>query len=187
LAFNVTIEGSDEGVNWDFTDVSLRGISEINGSVSRDIIQGSNRQDVINGGAGHDQLYGGTGRDTLNGGEDSDFLYGEDGRDTLFGGSGNDILNGGAGRDTLTGGEGFDIFEFGPNSGRDIITDFNVAADLIDLSSFDGEITFDDLTFVTTDAGVRVEFGDSSAVFEDVANSHTLHRQAMLNKGIACL
>ena len=88
---NVTIEGSNDGVNWDFSDVILRQISEINGGEARDIIQGSNQANTINGGAGHDQLYGGKGRDTLNGGEDSDFLFGENGRDTLFGGSGNEI------------------------------------------------------------------------------------------------
>ena len=121
---NVTIEGSGDGVNWDFSDIKLIGIASINGNEGRDIIQGSNRSDVISGGAGHDQLYGGIGRDTLNGGADSDFLFGERGRDTLLGGAGNDVLNGGQARDFLTGGEGFDIFEYGPGSGHDIITDF---------------------------------------------------------------
>lgn len=165
---NVTIEGSDEGVNWDFSDVILRHISEINGGDARDIIQGSNRADTINGGVGHDQLYGGKGRDTLNGGEDSDFLFGEGGRDNLSGGAGNDVLNGGKGRDTLTGGEGFDIFEFEAGSGRDVITDFETSADMIDLSSFAGEISFEDLSFESTDNGVRIDFEGSSVLLEDV-------------------
>jgi len=165
---NVTLEGSDEGVNWNFSDVILRGIAEINGGASRDIIHGAKRHDVINGEAGHDQLYGGTGNDTLNGGADSDFLYGEDGRDTLFGGTGNDILNGGAGNDNLTGGEGFDIFEFSAASGTDVISDFTVSEDWIDLTSFDGEISFADLSFQTTTNGVRVDFGDSSVILENI-------------------
>lgn len=165
---DVTIEGSDEGVNWDFSGVILRQISEINGGNARDIIQGSNRADTINGGAGHDQLYGGKGRDTLNGGEDSDFLYGENGRDVLSGGAGNDVLNGGQGRDVLTGGEGFDIFEFEAGSGRDVITDFETGSDFIDLSSFDGEISFEDLNFVNTENGVRVEFEGSSVILENI-------------------
>ena len=165
---NVTIGGSDEGVNWDFTDVILRGISEINGGEARDIIHGSSRDNTINGGAGPDQLYGGKGRDTLNGGEDSDFLFGELGRDNLFGGAGNDVLNGGKGRDFLTGGAGFDMFEFEAGAGHDVITDFEVSADLIDLSSFDGELSFEDLSFRSTDSGVRVFFEGSSVVLENV-------------------
>ena len=165
---NVTLEASDEGVNWDFSDVRLNGIAEINGGTGRDIIQGSNRKDVINGGDGHDQLYGGNAQDTLNGGADSDFLYGENGRDTLIGGSGNDILNGGRHRDTLTGGEGFDIFEFSPDSGSDIVTDFDVTADLIDLTAFEGSITYEDLQFVQLNTGLRVIMGSSVALLENV-------------------
>ena len=89
---NVILEGSNDGVNWDFSNITLRQISEINGGDSRDIIQGSTQADVINGGAGHDQLYGGIGRDTLNGGADSDFLFGENGKDTLYGDLGNCLL-----------------------------------------------------------------------------------------------
>ena len=165
---NVTIEGSGDGVNWDFSDIKLIGIASINGNEGRDIIQGSNRSDVINGGAGHDQLYGGIGRDTLNGGADSDFLFGERGRDTLLGGAGNDVLNGGQARDFLTGGEGFDIFEYGPGSGDDIITDFTLGEDFIDLNGFDGEVTYEDLRFVQTATGLRVYMGDSSAILENV-------------------
>ena len=165
---NVTLEASDEGVNWDFSDIRLNDIAEINGGDGRDIIHGSNRQDVINGGAGHDQLYGGNSRDTLNGGSDSDFLYGENGSDTLNGGSGNDILNGGQHRDFLTGGEGFDIFVFGPDSGSDIITDFDVTADLIDLTAFEGSITYENLQFTQLTSGLRVIIGSSVVLLENV-------------------
>lgn len=165
---NVTIEGSSDGVNWNFSGINVNGIAAINGNDGQDIIQGSNGSDTINGGAGHDQIYGGTGQDTLIGGADSDFLFGENGRDTLSGGSGNDILNGGQGRDFLTGGEGFDIFEYGPSSGHDIITDFTLGEDFIDLNGFDGEVTYEDLRFVQTATGLRVYMGDSSAILENV-------------------
>ena len=165
---NVTIQGSNDGINWDFSNIILSQISEINGGDSRDIIQGSGRADVINGGAGHDQLYGGTGQDILNGGTDSDFLFGENGRDTLSGGTGNDVLNGGQGHDTLTGGEGFDIFVFGPDSGQDTITDFNVTADLIDLQAFEGLVNYDDLEFTLGETGLTVSFGNSSVILENI-------------------
>ena len=165
---NVTIEGSNDGVNWDFSDVRLNGIAEINGGEGRDIIRGSSRSDTINGGAGHDQLYGGTGRDVLNGGADSDFLYGEIGRDTLNGGAGNDILNGGKAKDILTGGEGFDIFEFDQDSYHDTITDFTVGEDLIDLTSYEEITNYDDISFEQTDTGLKVFFGVSSVLLENI-------------------
>jgi len=65
-------------------------------------------------------------------------------RDVLTGAQGNDILVGGSGRDTLTGGAGADRFAFSrPNEGIDIITDFVVADDRIDISAtgFGGGLT----------------------------------------------
>ena len=89
-------------------------------------------------------------------------------RQTLLGGAGNDVLNGGQARDFLTGGEGFDIFEYEPGSGHDIITDFTLGEDFIDLNGFDGEVTYEDLRFVQTATGLRVYMGDSSAILENV-------------------
>lgn len=51
--------------------------------------------------------------------------------DTLNGLDGDDILDGGLGNDTLSGGAGADSFVFGPESARDIITDFNQGDDKI--------------------------------------------------------
>lgn len=45
--------------------------------------------------------------------------------DTLTGTSGKNVLTGGGGNDTLTGGAGADTFVFNPDSGTDVITDFN--------------------------------------------------------------
>jgi len=69
----------------------------------------------INGEAGNDTLWGSNGSDTIDGGE---------GSDTLFGGSGND---------TLTGGSGEDTFQFTATSGTDVITDFALSEDVIQL------------------------------------------------------
>lgn len=82
---------------------------------------------ILQGLAGNDALLGGSQGDTLNGGI---------GNDTLNGGSGDDLLTGGPGRDRLTGEPGRDRFSFTtPNEGVDQILDFEVAADLIQLSS----------------------------------------------------
>ncbi len=166
---DVSIIGSDQADVFDFTDVKLSKISEINAGEGMDIVHGSNGGDIILGEGGHDQLYGGNGRDKLYGGEDSDFLYGESGKDQLFGEAGNDILDGGTGKDILTGGEGYDIFVFREDSGTDTITDFELTKDLIDLSGFADPFSMEDLAMTEIDGGVKVDFGDSAVIVEDVS------------------
>ena len=76
--------------------------------------------------------------DNLSGGSGADNMAGGAGVDTINGGVGNDTLNGGLGNDVMTGGGGSDIFRFdtaiagGGNVDR--ITDYNVAADSMQLS-----------------------------------------------------
>ena len=67
------------------------------------------------------------------------------GDDTLSGGAGSDLLDGGYGNDELSGGPGADVFVFAHDSGYDVVTDFRIDEDSIDLSAFDGIDTIDDL------------------------------------------
>ncbi len=67
------------------------------------------------------------------------------GSDTLLGTAGDDTLIGGAGNDTLVGREGADTFVFDEGHGKDTITDFNPGTDIVDLSRFDDEITWNAL------------------------------------------
>lgn len=67
---------------------------------------------------------GAAGADTLNGG------FGDD---TLDGGAGDDLLIGGKGHDHQTGGSGADIFLFHGRDGVDVITDFEIGVDQIEL------------------------------------------------------
>jgi serralysin len=67
---------------------------------------------------------------------------------TLIGGIGANALTGGAGKDTLTGGAGADKFNFNAASDsgatlavRDVITDFTLGLDKIDLSGIDANTT----------------------------------------------
>ena len=80
------------------------------------------------------------GDDTVEGGEGKDIIYGQGGDDTLIGGLGNDIL---------VGGEGDDIFKWVDeplDDYRDVITDFEVGSDRIDLSELlHDENTMDDV------------------------------------------
>jgi len=70
---------------------------------------------------------------TINGGAGNDTLWGSNGDDVIDGGAGNDSLFGGAGDDTLTGGAGDDVFQFTATNGSDVITDFAVNGDSIEL------------------------------------------------------
>lgn len=70
---------------------------------------------------------GNTGNNSLNGMSGSDHLRGMNGNDSLAGGAGNDILTGGAGNDRY-------IYNINGDIG-DVISDFRVGQDKIDLSS----------------------------------------------------
>lgn len=62
---DVKIKAAPTGAVFDFTNVKLVGIAEINGGAGNDRITGSAGDDVINGGAGLDVLNGGGGNDTF--------------------------------------------------------------------------------------------------------------------------
>ncbi|WP_425049926.1 Hint domain-containing protein [Psychromarinibacter sp. S121] len=73
----------------------------------------------------HEDIYGGVNDDDLSGGG---------GDDLLKGGEGGDTLDGGTGDDTLTGGDGADWFLGFGDGATDLITDFDAALDVVDLS-----------------------------------------------------
>ncbi|MBX9699454.1 MAG: calcium-binding protein [Acetobacteraceae bacterium] len=100
------------------------GADRLLGAAGNDVLQGDNGRDTLEGGAGMDRLDGGRGADSLIGGDDADELMGGDGRDVLDEGAGHGMLDGGRGDDTLTGGEGADAFIVAPDSGNDVVTDF---------------------------------------------------------------
>ncbi|TLD69068.1 type I secretion C-terminal target domain-containing protein [Phragmitibacter flavus] len=72
---------------------------------------------------------------TLKGGALADVLVGGFGDDLIHGGDGADIISGGSGNNLLTGGPGADIFRYREqDDGDDIITDFEVNEDRLDLT-----------------------------------------------------
>ncbi len=62
--------------------------------------------------------------------------HGGNGNDDIQGGDHADEIGGGAGNDTLTGGDGADVFVFAPAEGMDVITDFDLDQDRLDLTAF---------------------------------------------------
>jgi Ca2+-binding RTX toxin-like protein len=78
--------------------------------------------------------------DTLTGTKFKDKLFGLGGNDKIKGLEGADTIDGGKGNDTLTGdkatGNSYkDTFVFGKASGKDVITDFDVKKDILQIKS----------------------------------------------------
>ncbi|MEI2767244.1 MAG: FG-GAP-like repeat-containing protein [Nitrosomonas sp.] len=69
------------------------------------------------------------------GNSQNNIITGNSAANQLDGGSGNDTLDGGLGVDKLTGGRGNDVFKFTTKGHIDIITDFNVTNDTIQLEN----------------------------------------------------
>ncbi|MGD1806217.1 trypsin-like serine protease [Dapis sp. BLCC M126] len=135
--------GNDDIFGSDFSDDSLfgnRGNDFISGLGGDDFLFGGKDDDTINGGDGNDFMSGNIGNDFLFGGDGDDFLAGGKNLDVLDGGDGNDTLTGDLGPDELTGSPGNDIFILSTQTATtdrilaDIITDFTVGIDLIELT-----------------------------------------------------
>ena len=178
-AGEVSGEGADQAYSGSGDDM-LYGVG------GNDILGGGAGSDMINAGSGNDTIFGGTptmgatSNDTIDGGAGNDEIFagdgddsvlGGDGADTLFNGVGNDTVNGGAGDDTLfagpgddimTGGAGADSFAFFDGSGSDVITDFDLAEDTLDLSGLTASV---DLMTATDSAdGLVLDLGDGNSV-----------------------
>ena len=104
------------------------------GSTVPQVIVGSSSLDNdIKGGDGGDDIKGGKGKDKVIGGKGNDQISGDDGDDELEGGKGTNTLIGGAGKDRFiyrTSRE-----EIKTVADADLIDDFNVDDDVLDLSA----------------------------------------------------
>ena len=89
-------------------------------------------------------------------------LTGTNGADVLTGGDGDDVLSGLDGDDSLSGDAGSDLI-FG-GVGDDTVLDFELGNDTL---RFEG-LTLDDLIFVATGSGVRIEWDDGSVKLNGV-------------------
>jgi len=148
-AFSATVDMSKGNVKLDVVDaktfltsgnitlgtglhnVTLLGVSGLTavGNGFANIITGNSGGNSINAGAGADVVNGMAGNDTLLGGA---------GADTVNGGLGNDRIDGGFDSDRMYGNAGADVFVFADNFGRDVVSDFSVAA--LDKLSLDDQI-----------------------------------------------
>ncbi len=138
---------------------------QMSGTPASDVIDGSADPDEISGLEDDDRLYGHEGDDTL---------HGDDGNDMLAGGEGDDILDGGDGKDVVWGASGADTVVFRDGYGHDVVIDFDVAEDRVNLTSGGVETWADVKERLGTDSdGVAVlKLDDGSTLrFEGLAHT----------------
>jgi Ca2+-binding RTX toxin-like protein len=99
----------------------------------------------------------------------SNKILGHEGDDRVFAGGGDDIIDTGAGYDRITTGEGADIVAFGTGYGTNIVYDFDIALDSIELTNLQAaSLTYKQ--YNGTDLELRTESGDR-LILRDVAAS----------------
>ncbi len=134
-------------------------------SADSDWLQGNGGDDHLRAGGSDDYVNGGAGNDRVRGQEGDDILNGGAGNDKVQGGLGDDILNGGTGDDILQGWYGADTFVFEANFGSDLVRDFEVGVDKIDLSAF--ELSSIDEVFANArehNGHTVIDFGDGNNI-----------------------
>lgn len=125
------IERENEGI-----DLIYTGFNEaMQANVENLILTGARAANVV----GNDEA------NVIRGNDATNIINGQVGNDSLLGFGGNDKLVGGVGRDILNGGAGDDVFvyisgqETFAGRSRDVIQDFTLDEDLIDLSFLDAD------------------------------------------------
>lgn len=95
----------------------------------------------------------------LSGAAQGDLLWGGAAADTLYGNAGDDILYDGGGSDVLWGGAGADTFVLAKDGQIDVIRDFDITQDRIDLSEWGMIYSLAFLQLDATSYGLRVRSG----------------------------
>ncbi|MBY5935537.1 calcium-binding protein [Tateyamaria omphalii] len=113
-------------------------------------------------------ITGGNGAQNLSGGAGADLIDGGAGNDQLRGQAGDDVIIDGAGTDTLWGGAGADVFVLTGDGDRDIIQDFDITEDRLDLSDWPLLRYASQLTFSSRSDGILIRFGDEELVIRTI-------------------
>lgn len=100
-----------------------------------------------------------SGAERVEGSSDNDMLSLSGGAGVLDGQAGEDILSDGIGRDTLIGGAGADLFVLMADGQRDVIADFTLGEDRLDLSLWPMLRNIGQIAFEPTSTGAVLRFG----------------------------
>lgn len=133
-------------------------------------------------GAGDDTVYGFAGADNIKGQFGDDLLFGGVGDDTVLGDAGNDTLDGGAGSDTLTGGDGADVFRLLPGGGSDIVTDFVIGEDRIDVTG--QQLTDLDVQINSVGDGTEILLTDGTSILLNSVDSQAFQQSEEVFLGL---
>ncbi|WP_335752015.1 calcium-binding protein [Sulfitobacter sp.] len=140
VTVNLGLQGTAQDVGGSAGTDTFTGFENLYGSNAGNDSLGNG--DTLVGDAGENRILGYDGDDIIHGDGGNDDLFGMKGDDFLVGGTGNDTLAGGGGVDRLFGGDGADVFDF--NSAKenslllgDVIVDFSIGEDHIDLTDID--------------------------------------------------
>ncbi len=150
--------------------IGNEGADRLVGGLGDDRLEAGSGDDRLDGGEGMDYLIGGLGNDRLAGDAGDDILVGGDGDDTLFGGAGLDRLYGGLGDDLIYGGAGEDRIFAMDNAGNDLLDDFTVGEDVVNLEGT-ALLSFADVQANMTQVGTStiLTLGSGSLKFQGVA------------------
>lgn len=164
LTAGYDLQGNDRIMLYGGDDVFFTGAGRdtVRGDAGHDTLSGGADHDLLLGGGGDDDLIGGDGDDRVEGGQGLDSLAGGAGTDRLSGGLGRDRVEGGSGDDVLAGGAQADVFVFGPGSGVDVVTDYAVGVDHLQI---DGPGRWE---IVDAAAGAEVHFGRNILILPGV-------------------
>ncbi|SMX44548.1 Ig-like domain-containing protein [Octadecabacter ascidiaceicola] len=122
--------------------------------VTVDLTDGSNNSGIAAG-----DTY--TNVEEITGSSLDDIIVGDASIFKLYGGAGNDVITSGTLKNILAGNAGADTFVFGVGSNEDVVKDFSVGEDILDVSGW-GATSLADLTLDDSSGKVYVSFGSDS-------------------------
>ncbi|WP_299146559.1 calcium-binding protein [uncultured Tateyamaria sp.] len=172
----------EDAVNTTLDAVSALSLTVVNGALHVAVSSASEAGLTVFSvdiGAMASPITGGANAQTLTGGAGDDLIDGGAGNDLLRGEGGDDVLIDGAGSDTLWGGAGADVFVLSGDGARDVINDFDITRDTLDLSDWPLLRYASQLTFSTRSDGITIRFGDEELVIR-TANGQPLSAQDIL-------
>ena len=183
-SFTYTISDGRGGEDTATVTLTIEGANEVSPPQPGDIQLTDNRERLILSDPGPNRVAAGDGLDVILTSAGDDIIDGGMGDDTLNGGAGADILIGGGGDDLMTGGEGADLFvidaaDFETSTG-DIITDFEVGLDRLELSGFTGMPDAESLNINIAPGGLLLDLGSGRIVlFEGLTDPASLQSEGI--------
>ena len=178
-----TVTGNSNEI--DYLIIGGSATNTITTAGGKDIVYGGASIDIISSKAGGDYIVAGDGDDTINTGADNDIIYGGAGNDTINAGSGKDTIYLEGDLDVISGGSEADVFKVSyqdqeEKSGlTNLIKDFELGVDTLDLSNVKSIRSMDDITISTTYQNgktyAKIEVGhNKNAIYLEGVSSSSL-------------